>query len=191
MSNLLKYDEQYRIGYMVSTLVDKGSYGRYTISTNPPKYTYYVRLVDLNAEIMDYFKYNLDKFGYNYINEPYIYNKDDIYNSYVSYNKATYDGIVAMIENNINKNKDSNYYKGFLANIFDEDTKIVDGKIIITICDFFVRIHEQLITILNYFNIKCSISSEYMGFEFVNNYIHIDYSYYEDIINKINPLIIK
>lgn len=154
--------EQYMIGYMVACWLGDGGFKKYTYERikktgNKTKYIdtqYSCRFVVKDDNIMNFFKKCLDYFEYEYTEYPFkISNKYNIIQNAVSCRKEiTYDKIIDLIESNLNINTDENYYRGFLAGIYDCEGCFSDYTI--KIYNSNDEIIEQIETALKYFNLE-------------------------------------
>lgn len=151
-------DEQYKIGYIISCFLGDGLIKKYQCADFKTKKKYdgvRIRFVVKDDEIINRLKQYLNDLNIDFnkrffkISTKYNVIKEGIFSN----TKNIYDILVDMIENNLNKNTNENYFRGFLAGIYDcegsygkdKQLKITQGR---------KDVIEQIKTALDYFGFK-------------------------------------
>ena len=146
-------DKNYQIGYFVAIMQGDGSYKKYIDKNGHDMYK--IRLAVKDDEIIDRMSnimtnLNIDYYFSNFlISKKYSLSKPAI----LANKGETYEQILSIINNNFQINTSMNYYRGYLAGIYDAEGHFDKKSTSIRITNTNIKIISEIKTALNKLNI--------------------------------------
>lgn len=136
-------DSNYIIGYVISMMQGDGCFKYYP---DNPKNKYICRLAVKDEEIIDRMKTYLSYLGIRWGSYQFLVSeKDNVYTEALTFNnKASYDILMSLIDDNFNFNTKLNYYKGYLAGLYDAEGHIDKDKSIISLANTDMKIIAEI-----------------------------------------------
>lgn len=136
-------DSNYIIGYVISMMQGDGCFKYYP---DNPKNKYICRLAVKDEEIIDRMKTYLSYLGIRWGSYQFLVSeKNNVYTEALTFNnKASYDILMSLIDDNFNFNTKLNYYKGYLAGLYDAEGHIDKDKSIISLANTDMKIIAEI-----------------------------------------------
>lgn len=136
-------DKDYIVGYVIAMMQGDGCFKYYPEN---PTNKYVCRLAVKDQEIIDRMKKYLSVLNIKWGSYQFLISKkENIYTEALTFNnKASYNILISLINDNFNKNNHINYYKGYLAGIYDAEGHIDKEKSTISIVNTNTNIISEI-----------------------------------------------